>query len=276
MNVESLLRELRASVAAALVDQLAPQAFRVLVPTARSAHELVAVSVEQTQDGWIISDGGYLSYQLGNQLEAVVDVIRCSMDAEVELLGQTLVRYVTSEAEVPAAVLSFAYQTTFAGDLEAALACARNRSSAEVAAPVVDLMAREMRSRMLDRLGKQTGGVIHLGQWVSGQAERAKAPLAISPPSSKLPPPLVAGFVDTAASPQAVTSAKKNVSFLLDVLSGIKNTSRFVVVRGEQDDIERLSDIYEHEGAITVSTEDPAALLDEARVVIDRMGLAHT
>jgi hypothetical protein len=266
MNVEDLEARLDDELGAISVESLGVDAYRVILPSTRQTHDSIAISLERQHDAWVISDAGQIAWLLEDEFNQVLAVLQCA-GAPFDVEHGVVTHRVPADAELPAALWTFAHHMAAVPVLWHALACQRQGTEelevAQSAPPSTVVMAREAKERIVNRLDSRYRPLLAVQHRIGTDKLTTFAPLAVVPPRSTMPPSLIASFIDTTAPKAAITSAQKTTSFLLDVASGL-NIAKFVVVRGPISDVAYAERIYKHEGASTVSTENEGPFLQAA------------
>ena len=258
-----LASELDETLGVLSVEQVAPGAFRVLLPLGPLGHDSLLISVESVEGGWVVSDAGMTRFLVEDDLEELEEALICA-GAPFRLEGDQLIARVTRSEDLAEAVRSFGHYLAATPIVWQALECARvSVPGKETPTSAMILMAREARADLLDRLGPKVEPVIHLNYMVFGKANQASAPLAIASPRGPNVR-LIASFIDMTARKVAITAAQRATSFLLDVVAE-RDISKFVVVRGDEWHIDRLMELYTHERAEIVSTEQKGSFVAAAR-----------
>lgn len=265
MNIERIQALLTAGIADVSIEQLGEATYRVLLPTYRNTHDTIALGITEREDGWTLSDGGQLSYLLDDDFEKVVDAMECAGAMFQRLTGSDLTMEVEHPESLVSAVLGFGYYLGAAPAIWHTLECAKG--TAEQKPTSADLMAKETRQRLIARATRPMEPYIHLKHPVNARGEKFNAPLAVTMKGARRPPVLLASFIDTSASAQAVVSAKKNTAFLWELARDWHDTRRYVVVRGVHEAVEHYAEFYDEGNINTVSTDDLGTLpqdVDEA------------
>lgn len=261
------------SIPGILTDVVADGVTRVVVPTARGAHEYVTVIVERIADGWLLSDAGEASRIAGSGIERLAHLLSCA-GAEVEVSENMVTVPVSADEPLASRVLSFAHYLMAAPVLWSARECLRDEEPETDVLPPESpskVLAKQIRQRLIDRAGRHAAPFIALDRRVFGRGESVLAPLAIMPPASKHPPLLVAAFVDTTASERSVTAAKKVATWTYEVVHEF-TIPKYLVVRGGTVEIEHFGSFYDNFNIMAISSDDGSQLERDTIDAISRLG----
>lgn len=253
MNADTLSSALSEAFGSLAVEAVSDSALRVLVPSGRHSHDVVAIGLERYGDGWLVTDGGQLEYLVEGHLPRLVDLLECAGAPFSLTSGRVVTLAVPADGNVADAVLSFAHHLLAAPVVWQALECAKPGTTAPSS---VDVMARETKARVVDALGDRAKPYLHLRYDVLARDERFPAPLAVASPAPRPHlPRLVASFIDTTAPKNAVTAAKRSASFMLDVVSDL-TIPKYIVVRGDDREVDHFGDFFDPAGGTSVSSVD--------------------
>jgi hypothetical protein len=261
MNSASIARRLREGFGSVTVDELAPDTFRILIPGGPLLHDTLAIGMERYGEGWQLTDGGQLAFLLDDEYERIAEIMQCA-GAPFTPTQQGLVMPVERDSQLAEAIHSFVHYLAAAPTVWHALDCARSDATAR---PVsVDVMAREMRGNITERFGERVVPYLHLKYRVVGRGEAYAVPLAVAVKGTRRPPILVSSFIDTLSPARAVTSAKVNATFMLNVV-GELSIPKYLVVRGPDDAVEHFARFYDPFNVTTLSSERLGPLYEDVR-----------
>jgi len=261
------------AVPGVLTDIVGPGVTRVVVPTPRGAHEYVTVVVESIAGGWLLSDAGEAARIAGADVDRLAHLLSCA-GAEIELSEGVVTSPVSADEPLASRVLSFAHQLMAAPVLWYARDCLLDDEAGTDVLPPESpskILAKQTRQRLVERVGRQAGLVIALDRKVFGRGESVRAPLAIMAPASKLPPLLVAAFVDTTASERSVTAAKKVATWTFEVVHEF-TIPKYLVVRGEPAQVAHFESFYDNFNITAVPSDDGMQLEADAVDAVNRLG----
>lgn len=260
MNENELTSEIQEGITGVAVHPLGDGEYRVTVPNYRNTHDSVVIALtEMPGNRWLISDGGQLAYLLDDDFEKVVEAMECA-GAVFSWNGDRAVTLeVTNRESLVPSVLGFSHYLAAAPIVWHSLECAK--PAVEAKPTSVELMATETRQRLIERAtSRDLTNFVHLKHPIAARGEHYRAPLAVAAKGARRTPPLVASFIDTTAAGQALTSAKRNTSYLFEIVRDWQNTRRYVVVRGGVDALEHFQAFYDHDQINTVSTDNLGTL----------------
>lgn len=261
ITISELQEQLADAIGGVVVEPLGTDAFRVLVPTGRVAHDWAVLAVERHEGTWVLSDGGQTSRMLDQDFGSVIDVMRCA-GAPFSIEGDQLLAR-ADDASLAGTVLSYAHHVTAVPVVWQVRQCMEDEEPVARSVSPPLRMARHTIDLAAPRL--RTPGhqhLLHIDTPVSGRGETTRAPLAVKRTATEHRPALVAAYIDATASGQAVTSAKRATSFLFDVL-GELTFAKYLVVQGEQSDMVKLRAFYDHWQVNVVAEDDQERLLDD-------------
>ncbi|MEA2825981.1 MAG: hypothetical protein QOG43_420 [Actinomycetota bacterium] len=258
-----LSQQLRDAFGKVQVETLSEQSLRVTIPTGRHKHDSTALGLERSGDGWVITDGGQLAFVLDSDLDRIVDLLQCA-GASFRVDDEAVSLFVEDDANLVSATLAFAHYLAAAPLVWHALECAKRPLPATT---TVDIMARETKGRLVEQLGEKVDPFIQLKLTIKGHGETFPVPLAIGSRSGKQPPALVASFIDTTAPQAAVTAAKRNTAFMLQVVRELA-IPKYLVVRGDQRAVEHFADFYDPLNTTALSSERLETLYEDANRVL--------
>jgi hypothetical protein len=258
MDRDQLRRALKDAIADVGIEELSEFNYRIVLPNFRHAHDSVALGVTEHAGGWTLSDGGQLAYLMDDDYERCIKAMECAGAVFALTESGDVALDVDSDANLVSAILGFAHYLGVAPTVWQSLECARtvsvNRPSS------IDVMARETRARVVREARTNIAPYVVLSQRVYGRGESVTAPFAVVNKGNNRPPTLLASFIDTTVSPQAVVNAKKTTTYLWEVVRDLSQLRRYVVVRGPEEDVAHLSDFYDAENINTVTTTDLGTL----------------
>ena len=261
--------ELRAGISESSVEHLGDSAFRVIVPGFRTEHDTVAIGVTETDDGWTISDGGQLAYLMDDDFDKVIEAMECA-GAIFSPMGYNSVGLeVTNRESLCTSIISFAHYLTAAPVVWHAIEC--SKGTQEQKPSTIDVMATETKDRLVKGASRSIGQYLQLKHQVSDRGETAKVPLAVASAHMRRKPPLLTTFIDTTAAAQAVISAKKNASYLWEIVRDWGPTRKYVVVRGGTTDVDHFADFYDNYNITTVSSDDLGSLPRDAEEAVGEL-----
>lgn len=263
------------SIPGILTDVVADGVMRVVVPTVRGPHEYVTVIVETIADGWLLSDAGEAARIAGSDIERLAHLLSCA-GAEIEISEGVVTSPVASDEPLASRVLSFAHHLMAAPILWYARDCLLEDEPATDLLPPESpskILAKRTRQRLVERVGRHAAPVIGLDRRVFGRGESVRAPLAIMPPASKMPPLLVAAFVDTTASERSVTAAKKIATWTFEVVHDFR-IPKYLVVRGEASQVAHFGSFYDNFNITAVPSDDGSQLEADTVDAVTRLGFA--
>lgn len=273
--MSDLISTLDDSIPGILTDVIADGVTRVVVPTARGAHEYVTVIVETIANGWLLSDAGEADRIAGPNIELLAHLLSCA-GAEIEVSEGMVTSPVASDEPLASRVLSFAHYLMASPILWHARDCLLEEDRASDILPPESasrVLAKETRQRLVDRVGRHAGQLIALDRRVFGRGESVRAPLTIMPPASKNPPLLVAAFIDTTASERSVTAAKKVATWTFEVVHEFR-IPKYLVVRGGPSEIEHFGSFYDNLNIVAIPSDDGLQLEADTIDAVTRLGLS--
>lgn len=268
MTPEELETSLRDAVATPRVERLHEALISVLLPDPGMAHNYVQVLVERLPDAsYRLTDAMHLKRLVGDGRTDIMRWLRCA-GAAIEADGDHAVLRLASDEDLAQSVLTFARYIASASILWEAEPCMTDDDLDAVQAvrepSPVKLMADEMRERILSHLGQRVAPMVRRNFAVRAAGERARAPLAIAPPHGRMPPRLIASFIDSTAEARSVSAAKKNSNWLFAITAEL-SIPKFLMVEGSSGEVQRLQHIFDHENVVTLPFRDGDNLLEEVR-----------
>lgn len=270
MNDESLSRRLLDGVGRPRLERLSDSLISVLVPDTRLAHSYAQVLVQERSDGtYRLSDATELKRLLGDQREEVLSWLECA-GADLEIDEDEVTSTVADETTLAERVLSFSHYVLAASVIWQAEACMKSGVTREREPSAVRTMADQMLGRITTQLGSRTSLMLRRDHSVRAAGERARAPLAVAPPQSRLPPRLIASFVDFQAAPQSITAAK-HISLWLFRITNELTIPKYMVVKGSDEQVEHLGALYDPENVTAVPFDDGQQLIDDIRRVASEL-----
>lgn len=268
MTTNPLTELLRTSSTDISVEQLSEATYRVIVPSMRNVHDSVAFGLTREGGAWTVTDGGQLRYLLDSDYLRVVEVMECA-GAVFTTRGGSVEFDIEHESSLASVVLAFGHYLAAAPTVWHALECARPAGSQKVSP--MDLMAEETKIRLVEHIGPRAEHLVHLKYIVSDRDESVPAPLAIAAKGKRRRPPLVASFIDTQVHKQSMAFAKRNASFFFQVIRDWEDTSKYVVVRGDDDAVEHFANLFDRDNINTVSVLDLSRLYEDAHEAIESL-----
>lgn len=265
-----LADELQTAVEGTSVERMGGEALRVLVPNPRWAHDWVAITVEATERGVILSDAGELRSLAGDEADEFLSLLNCA-GAELEFTGGVASMTIDDPTDTARAVLSLAHYIIASPVLWHARRCLQDQSRSEPEPSAARELARATRTRLAARFGDRVASVLRLNSKVKDRGEQAVAPLVMSA-DSRAQPRLLSTFVDYQAGAASITAAKKQTAWVYDVAKDLR-VPKFIVVRGSNDDVEHVARFYDHLNVTALSFSRPDPLERSVEEVAGDLGL---
>lgn len=238
----------------ASVDEIAPDLFRVLLPSSRMSHDPTLVTVQWTGSTWRITDAGDVSARFGADAASVAELLTCA-GGDFIFDSRVCFTEVRSALDVTTEIVRFAYYLSTAPVVWRARDCVLNDERPATLEPSVILLARETKAGLIARCGDRYGPFIRLRATLTGTAGvSTRVPMVVST-ATKAAPRLLAAFIDTTASPRSVTAAKKDASFVIDVARDF-SIPKFLVVRGDADSIDQMAQFYDRSNVVVTEAQD--------------------
>lgn len=251
--IQSLLAE-----ANARVRTMPDRSVAVDIPSRFTEHGYVTVHVEWAGAGQLrLSDGGITAFELDGGIDQIAQHAQCA-GLPFEADRDRLISVVDVEYAPGAAISRFAAALDAAPAMARLLGCASRREKPEATA---DVMAREMRGVLADRFPS-----LAAGSRMALKPKLAFGRITIRPrlaiwsahPSSSLPS-LACEFIDLASSPdRSINATYQSAAGTLQALAHIER--RFLVVRGDSDEVDEMAGLFEPLDIVTVESSEPGAL----------------
>lgn len=240
---------LRAMHPGAYVEEAEDAALqRIFIPSARLPHDYVVIAVQDVgEQGWRMFDAGTLPRLESSDLDELVDLLGCA-GAELEVADGVATAYSERSPESLARrALEMAHYLQAAPIVWHARLCLMEESDSQrPTSPVIEL-ARYSRGRLVERYGAAAGAVLHVGRYLAGAGERAKAPLIVAGPHRASSPTLIASFLDFTTSELSRAHAKRSTTWLFEVVRDL-HAQRVVGVKGASDsELEHLAETLAYE-----------------------------
>lgn len=265
-DFDNLSRALDAHLGRIELRSRSENGVEIALPDLRQSHDETVLSLERSDDGWVLSDLGVTAFLLGEEFDSVIDAMICGGAPFVEEGGTLLIRTSASDPQHLAELVArFASHVGAAPLVWHSLACAVPRR--EQTPSTISLMAREAKGSIVQTLPR-ADPFLALDVSVFGALERVKAPLQFRIGSNKHPQ-LVAGCIDFSAGPQAEAAAKRLTSFLWDTVREIPRVQKYVIVRGSHEQVNRVAHLYDTREVTTVPSDHLAALVESVSELVE-------
>ena len=168
---------------------------------------LVAVTIEATADGVVLSDAGEFRSLARDDTESFDELLNCA-GAELELVGDIATITIDDPDDTARAVLSLAHYVIAAPVLWHARRCLAEEGRDQQEPSAVRALAKATKQRLISRFGDSVGTVIRLNAPIKDRGERAIAPMVMARQTGARPM-LISTLVDYEATPAAVSNAKR-------------------------------------------------------------------
>jgi hypothetical protein len=173
INPEALQHDLSAYLGDVMVSPFDNGCVAVSLPDWRQIHDEIIVTVRPTSSGYLLSDGGTVSFLLDDDAEKVSEAMECA-GISWRMSGTELISAAEGETLVDS-IVKFGLGVMSAPVVWHAIACAL--PAKESAEPSTTTMAREARAHLVSVLGDQVSGFLTVDRNVLGALDTVKAPL---------------------------------------------------------------------------------------------------